>query len=356
MKTKKIPLFYIFLLVFAVIVVILTQIGKSVLKDVLAEYEDTQYKYVAEDFFNDNFVNGSSEALAEIFAPQIADIETEENISEYLSSIIQDKNFSMQHSSSGMSDLEKYTVSIDNLKFAEFYISKTGSQTKHGFDTYEVSEVLLNKNILKSYSIEIPVGYILHINGEPVKNEYAVGDEIETESYDFMPEGVKGITYTTYTVDNMCAAPEFLVKAPDGTATEVFLSEDGKYRADIVNDTALAEKFTDYVIEATKAYACYMQKDANFGKVKGYLDPASEFYKYVKETPTWPVITHNGYSFENAKVTEFYAYNDEVFSCRISLIHVLKYSGLEDYRDSIDITWYLRKVNGKYLIYDSFTH
>ena len=357
MKTKKIPLFYIFLLVIAIIVVVLTQIGKSILKDVLIEYEDSQYKYVAEDFFDSNFADSNVQTVAKLFSSQISEYETEEAFAEYISALIGDSDFSMQPSSAGLSDREKYVVSVGNLRFAEFYVDKTGVKTEHGFDTYEVADVLFNNNILKSYSIQIPSDYSLYVNGVPASEKYWQKDRIETESQAFMPDGVDGIIYTTYTFTNMCAEPEFKVTNSEGAETEITCNEDGIFVADVVyQNSALAEKYANYVIEATKAYACYMQKDASFGKVKGYLDPDSEFYKYVKETPTWPVITHNGYGFENEVVTDFHSYSEDVFSCRISFVHVLKYSGLEDYRDSIDITWYLRNVNGKFLIYDSYIH
>lgn len=356
MKTKKIPSFYIFLLILTIIVIVLTQIGKSLLKDVLVEYEDSQYKYVAEDFFNSNFADGNSETLAKLFTSQVSEYETEETIAAYLSAIISGKGFTLQHSSSGLSDEEKYVVSVDNLRFAEFYISKSGEKTEHGFDIYSVSKVLLNDNLLNSYSIEIPIGYTVNINGRSADAKYALVDKVETESQNFMPEGVEGIVYTTYTFPNMCTAPTFTVLDGNGTETTVTLNDNGIYHADVVYNTELAAEYSEYVIAATKAYACYMQKDASFSKVQGYIDPASEFYSYVRGTPTWPVITHNSYAFEDETVTEFYAYSDDVFSCRIKLTHVLKYSGLDDYRDSIDITWYFRNVNGKYLIYDSFTH
>ena len=356
MKTKKIPGFYIFLLVLSVIVIILTQVGKSYLKDVLSEYEDAQYKYVAEEFFDNNFAVGNGKTLAALFSAQISEYETEGTVAAYLSTIIDGNSFTLQHSSSGMSDEEKYVVSVDNLRFAEFYISKNGEKTKHGFDIYTVSKVSLNENLLNSYSIEIPVGYTVNINGAVADKKYALGDKLQTESQNFMPDGVEGLVYTTYTFPNMCTAPEFTVLDTTGAETAVSLTDSGVYRASAAYNTELAAEYSDYVIAATKAYACYMQKDASFSKVAGYIDPSSEFYAYVKGTPTWPVISHNSYAFEDAEVTEFYAYSDNVFSCRIKLTHVLKYSGLEDYRDHIDITWYFRNVNGKYLIYDSFTN
>ncbi len=354
--TKRIPKFYIILLAVVVAVVLLTQIGTWYAKGVLEEYENSQYKYTAEEFFDNNFVAATGNTIAELFKSQLPDIEDEQAKTDFFNTIIEGKEFKLQHSSSGMSENEKYIVSLDNLKFAEFFVTKASEKTKHGFDTYAVSEIVLNDKILNTYSIEIPVGYSLKVNGNPASEAFALGDRIETESFGFMPEGIDGIVYTTYTFINMCEVPEFSVIADNGAEAEIIKIADNKFKANIVNDAELEKEFASYIIDATKAYACYMQKDASFSRVSGYLDPASDFYKYVKSTPTWPVITHNSYGFENAKVSEFYAYSDDVISCRITITHILKYSGLEDYNDSIDITWYLRKVNNKFLIYDSFTH
>ena len=353
---KRIPKFYIILLAIVIVVVVLTQVGTWYTTGVLKEYEDSQYKYAAEQYFSDNFTTPTGDSLSTLFKSQFSDFESEQTLSSYFDTLIDGKEFKLQRSSSGMSENEKYVVSLNNLKFAEFFVVKSEEKTKHGFDTYEIADAVLNDKILNTYSIEIPVEYSLQVNGKAVNGDFALGDRIETESFSFMPEGVDGIVYTTYMFKNMCGAPDFSVVAADGTEANIVKIDDGKFKAGIVNDKKLEKEFSNYIIEATKAYACYMQKDATFSKVRGYLDPASDFYKYVNGTPTWPVITHNSYGFENASVGEFYAYSDDVFSCRITITHILKYSGLEDYKDSIDITWYLRKVNDKFLIYDSFTH
>ena len=240
--------------------------------------------------------------------------------------------------------------------FASFALQKSGEITEHGFALYELSDATLNTTMLFSRSIELPLGYSLKVNGIEADIKYCLQDRIETDSKAFMPEGVDGILYTTYSFDLLCAEPNFEVTAPNGSVCEVTRGEDGVYRANIVYDDALKAEFSEHVIAATEAYACYLQKDASFWKVGNYLDPTSKLYENIRTSPNWMVISHNSYAFEDAETSEFFAYSDDVFSCRVTLTHVLKYKGLNDYRDYIDITWYLRKVDGKYLIYNSFNH
>ena len=68
MKKIKISPFYIVLLVFIALVLIATEIGKGKLRDLLAEYEGAQYKYVAEELLETKLRAGDGETLADFFA------------------------------------------------------------------------------------------------------------------------------------------------------------------------------------------------------------------------------------------------------------------------------------------------
>ncbi len=355
MRRKSFSAFYAILIGIIILTVILTHIGKAYLKDILVEYEDSQYKYVAQDFFDNNFTFGNGETLATLFESQIPKLETKESFARYLSEITDDKSFSLQLTTIGLGEEKVYNVLCDNVKFATFKLEKSSEKSEHGFDLFRPSSPSFNENLFESYSIEIPIGYTLKVNGFDIDNSYCLGDEIITTSHDFMPDGVNGITYTTYVFDKLCSNPVFEVSSAEGVICET-TEENGIFRADVAYSKELENKFSEYVIEATKAYACYMQKDANFGKVSKYLDTTSQLYTNLRTSPNWMVIDHQSYGFENEKAYEFYDYGNGVFSCRVTLVHVLKYPKLDDFKDTIDITWYLREVNGKYLIYNSYTN
>lgn len=381
MKIKKIPLFYICLIVFAVIIIILTEFGKSYLKGLLKDYEDSQYKYVAEDFFKNNFSDGDSQTVYKLLSEKVSEYETEERIAAYVDEIAADKKYALQHSTVGLDDIEKYSVMCGNLKVAEFNLSKSGKKTEHNFDIYIPNNLIINEKLLHTYSIEIPEGYTLFANDFEVADSY-----ISSSKENIVEKNLIGSTesvsvkYNVYTFPGFCYQPLFKAQAPSGEVCDIYLNEDEVLYAEYIfeeetsgfanepektydDETAkklgevLAGEYTDYIIDATKAYACYMQKDATFSRVSKYLDPSSDLYYKLSTSPNWMVISHHSYDFEDAEVFDFYVYNDDVFSCRIKITQVLKYNGLPDYRDYIDITWYLKKMsNGKYLIYDSYTN
>jgi len=99
-----------------------------------------------------------------------------------------------------------------------------------------------------------------------------------------------------------------------------------------------------------------MQMDGARADFIDYYDTDSDLWKNIISTENYFVLDHNSYSFKDQKATEFYRYNDDVFSCRVSMTHLLHRWAREDYVDYIDMTLFLRNVNGKYLIFDSFAH
>lgn len=355
MKAKRIPVFYIFLLVLVVLTLILTECGKSYLTDVLREYEDSQYKYVAEEILESHFNSGDGEALYELFSSQISEMETPERASAYFNELIGGKEFSLQSTSTGLDKRIEYAVKCDNKRFATLTLDKSGQTTEKGFALYELKDARLSENLFIERSIKVPLGYTVTVNGIAAGEEYTGGDIITTAIGDDIPGNLLGIHYTTYNFDKLLCEPDFIVTSPAGTPAKITETESGIY-AELVFDTTIPDDLREYVIDATEAYACYLQKDAVFGKVAKYLDPDSQLYQSIRTSPNWMVISHNSYLFEDAEVTEYYEYNENAFSCRVTLTHVLKYRGLQDYRDYIDITWYLTKKDGKYLIYDSFNN
>lgn len=356
MKTKRLPVFYIFLLLLVVLVIVLTEIGKSYLTEILDEYENTQYKYVAEDILDTHFTSGNGETFAQLFRTQISEVEDKMRVAEAFHALTDGKEFSLQSVSTGLTDEIVYVIKCNDKRFATLSLQKSSETSEHGFTQYEVKDLLLNENLFFSRSIWIPVGYSLIINGFNADAKFCENNTVSTAYHDIFPGEVLGIQYTKYTFPHLFSEPEFTVLSPEGSVATVSLLEDGSYCGEIIFDTPMPEVLQSHAIEATKAYACYLQKDARFGAVAKYLDPDSALYENLRTSPNWMVIDHNSYAFEDPEVLQYYAYDDTSFSCRVKLTHILKYRGLQDYRDYIDITWYFTEIGGKFLICDSYNN
>ena len=99
-----------------------------------------------------------------------------------------------------------------------------------------------------------------------------------------------------------------------------------------------------------------MQNDGSFGDVKKYFDPDSVLYEDIRLNPGSFVWEHDGYRVENITASEFFDYGGGVFSCRVTLDHILIKNGKENYTDRVDITWYLHEVGEEYKIFYMQSH
>ncbi|MEE0970333.1 MAG: hypothetical protein U0M06_13260 [Clostridia bacterium] len=355
---KSLPKFYQILIFCWCAALILLAIALLVVRSYLADYESVQPKYTASQVFENYFEKSDFKSVLDHSGERISQYETNEQIASYLSSLTEGKELSYHNISSGMdTDISKYIVKYsegeDDIKIASFTLSKTGEKSKKGFDKYALSSFEVFYPSKKSVSVKVTKGAVPYINGVPLDESYIKEENIPHVSCAHLPEGVEGIYYTLYTLDGLALEPEVKVKGADGAELALsYDSENSLYVTDIVYDETLKEELGDRVIEAAKVLAAYMQNDSGKAKLNPYYEKNTELYKSITSTLQWAVIDHDSYHFEGEEASEFYRYDDRTVSCRVKLTHVLKRKRLEDYRDTVDATFYLREIGGKYMVYD----
>ena len=352
------PKFYIILIVCWVLALTALAIALVTIRSYLADYESVQPKYTAAEVFEKYFAPTDFEAIIKFSDLNKSEFESDETLAAYLTSLTEGKTLSYHNISSGM-DLTtskyivKYTENGNDVKIASFVLSETDEKSDKGFKKYALSGFELFYPAEKSLSFKVTKGAIPYVNGIALDESYISEDNIDHESCAHMPEGVTGILYTRYTLSGLATDP--IVKASDAMGNELqisFNSQENCYETEIVYDDVLAAEQSEHVIAAAQMFATYMQNDCAIGKLTPYFEKNTELYNSIRSTLQWAVIDHDSYHFENVEATEFYRYDENTFSCRIKMTHVLKRSRLEDYRDTMDAIFYLRNVDGKYLVYD----
>lgn len=357
MQIKKLPLFYkVFFLCWGIALTLLA-IALVIVRTYLADYESTQPKYVADEVFEEYFCPADFKAILDFSGEKASKFESNEVLASYLDGLTEGKELSYYNVSSGLSlDTSKYTVKYTedgkDIKVASFTLEKTDEKSAKGFSKYALSEFELFYPASKHVEIKATKGSLVYVNGVLLDESYISEDNVKHESFDHMPEGVEGVLYTLYSVKGLTNEPTVTVTAADGTALNVKNEAEDLYVTELVYDEALKAEQAEYVIKAAKAYAAYMQNDLAFNKVSPYFEKGTTLYESIRTTLLWAVIDHDSYLFEGEEASEFYRYDENTFSCRVRLTHVLKRSRLQDYRDNVDLTFYLRKIDGKYLIYD----
>ena len=361
MRTKKrFPVFYIIYFVCIAIVLAAVHYGLGIVKEYLADYESAQPQYEAERVFNEYYTADSFDDLVNLCDVTLSPYETKDAVSRYLTEFTKDKKITYSAITTGLDTSVRYIVKADDIKFSSFTLKESDKKTDLGFTLYEVADFELYCSGNESARVTAPKGYLPYVNGVMLDASSLTGEEARDKTCDFMPDGVEGIVYQSYAIDGLYFAPtDVSATTADGRDCNVRVLDDGSFYADILYDDTLAAAQTAYVTEAAQAIAKYMQNDAYFYVPAAYIDPDSELYENVRTSLTYFAISHVSYSFEDTAVTEFYRYDENTFSCRVSFTHVLKYSqysGLDDYKDYIDTTYFFRRVGDKFLMYDRYNH
>jgi len=358
MKKKfRLPLFYVFYFTFIILFVIALLFALKTVTVYLSDYESSLPEYEAQRVFETYYASGDYSKLVSQSEHSITTFETEKSLERYLEAFTKDKTVTYSSITTGLDDSLRYIVKADDVKFSSFTLVKSGSKTEKGFDLYELGSLEVYSMGPESIAVAAPRGYSVYVNETAVDGTWLTGEIDEDISCKYMPEGVDGIATLHYRIDGLYEMPESVrVCAPDGRECDVRNEIPGVYHADFLYDDSLLEPYTEYVTDAAQAIAAYMQFDGKFSEAAKYIDPDSDFYVNLRTSETYFVISHSSYSFEDVKVSEFYRYDENTFSCRISFTHVLKRTGSKDYRDYIDMTLFLRRVNDQFLIYDRYNH
>lgn len=351
-KNKSVfwKIYRIVLIVFALLLVI----GVVFVSRWLRQYESAQPKYAAEAVYDKYFKNFNPDTYVDVCNSSSV-FEEKEDLVKYLTDVTSGQEIQYMKVSSSDKNTIKYIVKAGDTKFASFALT-VDDEADGKFTQYKAGNFELFTSSKTRVTVEAPEKYKVFLNGKEVSDEYIKEKDIKGESCDHMPEGVRGIYYNKYVISGLLAPPEITAKSPDGKSADV-KDENGTYRVATVNDEELQREYKDWILEACKKYAVYMQYDSTvavmgFGQIKGYFDPNSELYEDIRTVENMFVIEYSSYDFDNEKTSEFIKYDDNTFSCRVSFTHILHRNGAEDYKDYLDLTLYLRNVDGKFLIYD----
>ncbi|MBP5288250.1 MAG: hypothetical protein J6Z79_00065 [Clostridia bacterium] len=216
------------------------------------------------------------------------------------------------------------------------------------FDSLEMD--LVGK---ESVTAIVPRGMKLTLNGRPISENYLVATE-KSPYNEKLPAGAEGIYFDKYHVEGLYRAPQLACADAAGNAVAITQDKNGDYRAELSYRQDLQEQYADFVRKGMEAYACFIQADGGIGTVAQYFDTNSQFYKDTRLNPGVWVIDHKGYYFKDEVVDHFYAYSDDVISCRVKLDQVLTQFGGAEEVYPLRQTVFLHKVNGTFRIYDRY--
>ncbi len=352
MDIKRMSLFSkIYLAVVSFFLIALVVAG-GVLWFYLSAFEASRPNTTAEKVFTQYFKSGNIGGLVKQFSSENLKFDNEESINREFKQrydLTQLNYFAVESKVKGQ---EKYTVSYNNMKLADFILIKN-KNIGFGMKNYILEDVNFSLKHNDAVTVLATKGHSLKFNGVNVDKTYIVETDIQDVSYKHMPEDVEGILYDKYVVSKLLFEPEITVVGFDGVEQKAVYDEGLKcYIVPKTYNEVLQNEHSDYVIKAMKEYARFLSNKGSFSYVAPFLDSKSRLYTNIRDVSVTWLWKHKEHRISEEKAENFCKYTDEVFSCRVYLKNTLINYSNKEHIEVIDVTLYLRYVDGKYLIYD----
>lgn len=351
---RPFPLFYKILISFVAVFLIALTVCLFVIHAYLAEYESVQPYKVVEETIETYFKTSDKQLVIEKSGYELPDFTTRALVEEKLSELVSNSEITYYSVTPSDGADASYAIVAKDLKIAVVDLVKCIDKSDKGFDKYMLSGIRLTIGSSGALTVSASDDVTVFINGRPVGEEYIVGEPEKTLSWEHMHDDVSGITIVTYRIEGLFDDPDITARSKNGISLPVIKKDGDKpvYEVPLTYDEP-TEEMRNLILDASEAYAAYMQKDAPFNRIAKYVYRNCDLYTDLRTSDIRWVNEHTGYEIEDPEISELYYYDENTFSCRVTFVHVLTGGYGGTYRNVFDMTYYFRFIDGSWLIYDS---
>ena len=327
-------------------------IGMRVLNGVMEEYEATRPVHAAEEVA-DIFERRD---FASIFpydttAAQYAAGQSAQYV-DFMNGFAQGKTLTWREAYSGEENEKKYSVLLDDEKFATFKLVTTGETSAHGYNTWKLDSVETNALPVTRYTITAPADSTVTVDGRTLTEADALETGIKTACAGMLPPDVPEATCTQYFADVCFGEPAISVTDRFGAAQELTQDDAHAFSCAIPENESLKPLCEQNVIAIAQKLANFTSEDLSQNKMLKYVHKNSPAYNTIKEFDNQWCPAHVGYEFQDVQTSDYFDYGDACFSCRVSFKYVIHYAKTDDNVYDTAYTLYFYKKDGSFKLYN----
>ncbi len=317
----------------------------------LIRYEASQPEQKAQEVFTQLFADPDWAALYTQSGMEDTSFETKETFAAYMDSKVGDSQLTYLETSAGLSGDHKYIVRLGDEKIASFRLTG-GSNSLSEISLWELGAVELFFDRTESVIVEKHPSHTVYINGIALDDSYTIRT-VTTKAEEYLPEGVTGYRAHQQRVENLLKTPEVTAADASGNPVEMVLdTATGIYKPKASAGSAMTGEEKELALAAAKADAAFAIRAISQSQLRKYFDSSSQVYADI--VGTYPFLqSYQGYSFVESKyqVSDFYRYNDTLFSVNVSLqMNVTRSNGTTKEVPMSKTYFFTKNSGGKYLV------
>ncbi|MBR3516006.1 MAG: hypothetical protein IKO10_06805 [Lachnospiraceae bacterium] len=289
--------------------------------------------------------------------PEISAFETEEDIKQYMYSLMADKTLSYKTTENYTDEFPEYYIEADGYIIGKAVFRKDPTKMLDDlFPIWYLSELEYYTQPLEHFRITVPDNYTVKVNGVTLDDSYLLSTtEISVEREFFEPYVTSLVDFKEYQGDGLYLTPEVTILNENGNPAEnvVADTENNIYSAEYEPDPADREGMEQFAIRAVGAYANYISQDLSDAELASYFTPDNIFLYYAKNNSSRTFYTrHSSVTIENAEIRDFQAYSEDAYYCEVYLEQWMKlsYGGSEPEVVPTDCHIYVVKYNGEWKV------
>lgn len=300
--------------------------------------------------------SGKASKICNVGNIEVSDLEkNNSSYDEALKQIFKSSNITTVKSANNTASKPVYDVFANDEKIMTVTLNQKKQAKRLGMFVYPVWEVeqcnLSSKRGLNYYDIVVPSNYTVKINGTELDDKYVSKTE-KNESYKKLAEYVDLPDILNYQIDNLVVKPEIQILDENNNPVSYL---EKNHLIEIQNTYFTGDSYDDVkdklageidVLDIAKKWSLFLTDDLSgsthgFGQLRGNLIKGSSFYNMAYAWATSIDITFvsrhtlKNPTFTNTELKDFIVYNENAFSCVVSLEKNMRIANGQDKADKM---------------------
>ncbi|MBQ3080120.1 MAG: hypothetical protein IJC48_09020 [Clostridia bacterium] len=245
-----------------------------------------------------------------------------------------------------------YQYRADDTPLATVQIAESGKDDGASWELTVVSFDCLNA---ASVTIRVPASAKVTADAETLDSSHIVAAGLSHDYAAYVPEdAVNPVDFSEveYRYTYFYQAPEIKAYAEDGREYTLVETESGKYTYQLISSPELFPDTDERILQATDTIANFLVGLRKLNQVLKYVEKPSAAYDIIDEYDNWRSVQAGSARISDFTINSIVPLGDNCFAADIRANFFVAYSGKNQTEHSIGYTFFFRKVNNQWMIYN----
>ena len=341
-----------FILIYSAALAVILIVGLLIFNSFIKKYEDNQPSNVVSGIVKQ--LNSNPTSFLKSNSDYIKCLENVDTIINESAAQMDGKQLSYIENSDYRAESPSYNITADGTIVAKVTLGKDtkGAFGLHSWKLTGLDVASYVPNTL-SYTILVPEGATISINGTELTDAYKTKDAAIPETLQTASKYVSVPSFETYKVSGFANQPQVVAKAADGSDLGVSVTSDT-----IVCQSATSQEFIDSVDGlVNNAISAWGRHFINMGgNLRAYILEDCDYYGYIFGSDTMDPIYTAFYEFESIadydftekSASNYIRYSSDCFTVDVKYQMRVDFTTdrMSDTNQKLDATWVFITQNG----------